>query len=191
MAETAPCVKGSIFASVVDDVKQALRQGRLSTEDLESKLGEKDRALMESVVTAVSWIPIDTYGRLLELLAMVEGGSHRDAYLRDRGARAAERLLAGTYGQFDSAPGTWGRRAGELMVGIASVLYNFTRWTFSEVSPGVWQIVACEARHFPDVAAHTAHGFLEWYVKRAANGRLRATLSRPTPDRIVFELREA
>lgn len=191
MSEHVPAVKGSIYASVVADVRKAMAEERITAADLESRLSEKDRALMDSVVTAVSWMPMASYGRLLELLAHVEGGTQPQAYLRERGARAAERLLGGTYEQFGTAPGTWGKRAGELMVGIAAVLYNFTHWSFSEVSPGVWDIVATEARDFPEVAAHTAHGFLEWWVDRVSAGRVHTALDRPEPDRIRFRLTES
>ena len=188
MKETVPSVKGSIFSSVVDDLKAALEEGRLEPEDLEAHLDAKDRGLMQSVVTAVSWVPIATYGRMLDLLAHVEGPKQREAYLHERGARAAERLLSGTYGSFDVGPGKWGPQAGELMVGIAGVLYNFTHWSFSEVAPDAWEIVAEEAEDLPDAAGHTAHGFLDWYLERTSNGRIQSSLSRPTPDRLVFRL---
>ena len=181
-------VKGSIFASVVADLKAATAEGRLSPDDLEAGLDDKDRGLMDSVVTAVSWMPVATYGRMLDLLARAEAAGRREEYLRDRGARAAERLLSGTYEAFDAGKGTWGQRAGELMVGIASVLYNFTRWSFREIGPDEWEIVADEARELPDAAAHAAHGFLQWYLDRSADGRLVATFARPTPDKVVYHL---
>jgi hypothetical protein len=190
MRESVPSVKGSIFTSVVDDLKAALEEGRLSAEDLDARLDAKDRALMDSVVTAVSWIPVDTYGHMLEMLALVEGSNQREAYLRDRGARAAERLLSGVYESFQVGAGNWGSRAGELMVRIAGVLYNFSRWSFSETGPGSWQIVAAEAADLPDAAAHTAHGFLQWYLDRASDGRVLSELTRPCPDRVVFRLTE-
>jgi len=188
MSESVPSVKGSIFSSVVEDLKAAVREGRLTQDELEGELGGKDRALMDSVVTAVSWMPVASYGRMLELLARVDGPGRREAYLRDRGARAAERLLSGTYGSFDAGRGAWGRRAGELMVGIAGVLYNFTKWSFSETGPDTWEIVAAEARELPDSAAHTAHGFLQWYLDRTSEGHVAATLGRPAPDRVVFRI---
>ena len=188
MKETVPSVKGSVFSSVVDDLKAALEAGRLAPEDLEAHLDAKDRGLMDSVVTAVSWVPVAAYGRMLELLARVEGGKQREAYLRRRGARAAERLLSGTYESFDAGPGKWGTRVGELMLGIAGILYNFTRWSFSEVGPESWEIVVEEAQDLPDAAVHTAHGFLDWYLERSSNRRIRSSLSRPTPDRLVFRL---
>ena len=188
MRESTPSVKGSIFASVVADLKAAVADGRLSPDDLEGELGGKDRALMDSVVTAVSWMPIATYGRMLDLLAKVDGAGRREAYLRERGARAAERLLSGTYGSFDSGKSSWGRRAGEMMVGIAGVLYNFTKWSFAEKGNDTWEIVANEAKDFPDAAAHTAHGFLQWYLDRTSDGKVRAVLTRPSPDTVLFRL---
>ena len=188
MRDATPSVKGSIFASVVADLKAAVADGRLSADELEGELGGKDRALMDSVVTAVSWMPIASYGRMLDLLARVDGAGRREAYLRERGARAAERLLSGTYGSFDAGKSSWGRRAGEMMVGIAGVLYNFTKWSFAEKSPETWEIVANEAKEFPDAAAHTAHGFLQWYLDRTSDGKVRAVLTRPSPDSIVFRL---
>lgn len=185
-----PSVKGSIFASVADDVKRALAEGRLERADLEAALEEKDLPLLDDLVTAVSWMPMATYGRMLDLLARVEGGSGREAYLRDRGARAAERLLSGTYHRFEAKPGEWGPKSGELMTGIAGVLYDFTAWRFGEIRPGEWEIVASDAGEFPDAAAHTAHGFLDWYANRASPTPIETRLSRPAPDQIVFRLRE-
>jgi hypothetical protein len=188
MSENVPSVKGSIFASVVADLNTAMEEGRLSREDLEGALDAKDRGLMDGVVTSVSWMPAATYGRMLDLLARVDGAGRREAYLRERGARAAERLLSGTYEAFDPGESSWGQRAGDLMVGIAGVLYNFTSWSCSEIGPDEWEIVAAEAGDLPDSASHTAHGFLQWFLDRSAEGRLVAELSRPAPDRVVYRL---
>lgn len=190
MTSNVPSVKGSIFNSVAEDIHRAVGEGRLDREDLEAALGDKDLALLDDVVTAVSWMPIATYGRMLDLLAALEGGSGREAYLRDRGARAAERLLAGTYHRFEAKPGEWGPKSGQLMVGIAGTLYNFSRWSFGEVEPGEWEIVASDAADLPNAAAHTAHGFLDWYANRASTTPIETKLLRPTPDRVVFRLRE-
>lgn len=190
MQGSTPSVKGSIFASVASDVKKAMAEGRLDRDDLEAALDEKELPLLDDLVTAVSWKPMATYGRMLELLARVEGGSGREAYLRDRGARAAERLLAGTYHRFEAKRGEWGPKSGELMTSIAGVLYDFTRWRFGQIAPGEWEIVASDAAEFPDAAAHTAHGFLDWYANRASPVPIETRLSRPTPDRIVFWMRE-
>jgi len=69
-------------------------------------------------------------------------------------------------------------------------LYDFSTWSFGEMEPGEWEIVAAEATAFPEAAAHTAHGFLDWYATRASASPIETRLSRPSPDRAVSRMRE-
>jgi hypothetical protein len=112
-------------------------------------------------------------------------------YLRARGARAAERLLSGSYSGFAVEPGTWGPRVGQTMIGIGKLLYNFTEWTFREAPGGAFEIGVLHAADYPETARHTAHGFLQWFAERAAGRALRVESQRPTPDRIVFRIESA
>lgn len=186
-----PSVKGSIFQSVAEDVKSLVAQGVIDESDLESLLSAKDRALLDALVTPVSWMPIATYCRLLELLARLEGDGNTEAYLRRRGAAAAERLLSGTYSGFDAAPGSWGERVAKSMIGIAGMLYNFTRWSCHALDDGVYEIRATEADEYPEAARHTAHGFLQAFASKSASEPLRVTSERPSPDLVVFRVSPA
>lgn len=188
---TVPSIKGSAFQSVAEDVKRLVDQGRLDPEDLERHLDDKDRGLLDAVITPVAWFPIATYGRLLELLAREEGGVDPMAYLRERGARAAERLLSGTYGSYAAEPGTWGPRVGQTMIGIGKLLYNFTTWSFRSADGDVFEIEARDARDYPETARHTAQGFVRWFAEHAAGRPMRVDSSRPTPDHIVFRIQPA
>lgn len=188
---TVPSVKGSVFQLVVDDVRALVDAGRLEPEELARELSEKDRGLLDAVVTPVTWIPMATYGRMLELLAREEGGDDPVAYLCGRGARAAERLLAGTYGSFDAEPGTWGPRVGQTMIGIGRLLYNFTSWSFRQVEGELYEIEANDALEYPDTARYTALGFIRWFAERTSGSPMRVESERPTPDRIVFRVQPA
>lgn len=187
-----PSVKGSIFQSVAEDVRRLVERGVATLDEVEAELDEKDRDLLQArAVTPLSWVPIATYGRLLEVLARFEGGGDRAAYLRKRGATAAERLLSGTYEAFAAAPGTWGRRTGEAMLGIGQLLYNFTQWSFAELPGDVFEISAGDAAEFPEAARETAHGFLAYYASRASGQEAVVESERPKPDCIVFRIRLA
>lgn len=183
-----PSVKGSAFQSVVEDVKRLIDEGRLDPHDVDGRITEKDRGLLDAVVTPVSWVPIATYGRLLELLAREEGGDDPEGYLHERGARAAERLLSGNYAVFAAEPGTWGPRVGQTMIGIGKLLYNFTQWTFHRADDDAFEIECRGARDYPEPARLTAQGFLHWFSERAANRPMRVTSHRPDPDRITFRI---
>jgi hypothetical protein len=186
-----PSIKGSAFQSVVEDVKRLIDAGRLDADEVSEQLSGKDRGFLDAVVTPVAWLPIATYGRLLDLLAREEGGSDPIGYLRTRGARAAERLLAGSYSGFAAEPGTWGPRVGQTMMGIGKLLYNFTEWTSREVPGGVFEIGVEKAADYPETARHTAHGFLHWFAERAAGRPMKVESRRTSPDRIVFRIEPA
>lgn len=186
-----PSIKGSAFQSVAEDVRRLVDAGRVDPEELARELSDKDRGLLDAVVTPVSWLPMATYGRFLEILAREEGGDDPVAYLCARGSRAADRLLTGAYGSFDAAPGTWGPRVGQTMIGIAKLLYNFTTWSFREVDEEVFEIEASEARDLPDPARYTAQGFIRWFAERTSGGPVHVTSERPEPDRIVYRITPA
>lgn len=183
-----PSVKGSAFQSVVEDVKRLVDEGRIDLDDLGGQLTEKDRGMLDAVVTPVSWVPIETYGRMLELLAREEGGKDPAAYLHERGARAAERLLSGNYAVFAAEPGTWGPRVGQTMTGIGKLLYNFTDWKFRRVDEEIFEIDCDQAREYPEPARLTAQGFLHWFAERAAGRPMQVESHRPDSDRITFRI---
>lgn len=189
--EDVPSVKGSIFQSVADDVRRLMERSDAAAKEVEAELDEGECGLLEDRVTPLTWVPISTYGRMLELLARLESGGDRRAYLRDRGRRAAERLLSGTYEAFAASPGTWGRRTGEAMLGIGQLLYNFSHWSFAELPGDVFEISAGGAAQFPDAARETAHGFLAYYAARASGQEAVVESERPSPDRIVYRIRLA
>jgi len=125
---------------------------------------------------------------MLEILAREEGGDDPVAYLCGRGAHAAERLLAGTYGSFDAEPGSWGPRVGQTMIGIGRLLYNFTAWSFRQLEGGVYEIEATDALEYPDTARYTAQGLIRWFAERTSGGPMHVESRRPSPDRIVFRV---
>jgi len=184
-------IKGSAFQSVLEDVKRLIDDGRIEPSELASSLSEKDRGFLDAVVTPLAWFPMETYGRMLELLAREEGGADPIGYLCARGASAADRMLSGTYESFAAAPGSWGLRVGQTMMGIGKLLYNFSDWTFRSAGADVYEIEVSEARDYPDPARYAAQGFLRRFAERAAGVTMQVKSSRPTPDRIVFRIEPA
>src|SRR5688572_24030687 len=139
-------IKGSAFQSVADDVKRLIRKGVIESHALDART----REILEKPYTPLSWMPIASYGALLDVLAKTEGGLDPKEYLRGRGKAAAERLLAGAYESFSAEPGTWGRRTGDSMLGIARMLYNFTTWSLLQLPGDVHEVCVDGAADFPD-----------------------------------------
>ncbi|HUK95580.1 MAG TPA: hypothetical protein VLU96_11070, partial [Gaiellaceae bacterium] len=160
-----PSIKGTAYSSVHDDLHRMLDEERLAYEELEAELSKDELELFDSKVLATRWYPIDTYRKLLAVVARVEARSRIDEYLFERGWRAAERLKeAGIYRQLgadEHSSKSWGARVAALVGGISGLLYNFTRWSVEETTnPAAFQIVVDDAKDFADECRWTAQGFV-------------------------------
>jgi hypothetical protein len=185
-----PSIKGSIFEGLLADLNQAVAEGRAELDELRETLDDKERDLLDGSVSSVQWVPIRAYASFLEYLARVEGAADRKRYLRQRGARACDRMLEGIYKAYKVEPGAWGRRTGEIMIGMSKLLYNFTSWSFREAGDGVYEITCNDAADFPDCAMHTAQGFIERYAENAAERAIQVRSERRGRDTIVFTVQE-
>jgi len=197
----APSIKGSAFHSVVEDVQRLLQEGRISREGLEVRLEAADLPILDEKVLPALWYPIETYRRLSELLMEIEGGGRME-YIVRRGARAAERLFAlGIYQQLRrgeviaeeirSSGSMWTQQDGAIMASLAGAIFNFSTWRFvaDPENRGGHRIEVTDAAVLPEVARFAAQGFIEYASTRLAKAPVRVTSQRPTPDRVVFQLR--
>ena len=186
---SVPSIKGSVFEGLMADLRQTVAAERADLDELRELLEDKDRELLDGQVATIQWVPIRLYAAILDYLTRVEGGADPVAYLHRRGALACDRLIDGVYKAFKVEPGQWGKRTGEIMMGMGKLLYNFTRWSFSDLGAGVYQISCEEASEFPDCAVETAHGFIERYASRASGRTVKVDSTRPSRAKIVFTVR--
>ena len=99
MAE--PGIKGSVFAGIVEHLRELRDAGKISAAELELRLGREGIAVLETKIQPASWYSIQVYGRIRELLRDVEGGG-KDQYTIDGGAASARRMIeSGLYQQLE------------------------------------------------------------------------------------------
>ena len=197
-----PSIKGSVFASIVEDVKKLLANGGVSQSELARWLRAEDILLLGQTIGAATWYDIRSYTRMNQLLCDVEGsGNH--AYLRERGRQTARRLLdAGFYQQLEYLQRSevarttggqarfeaFGRDLRKLTTLSASIL-NFSRWT-SKPDPqreGYYVIDVSEARDFPEVLAWRSDGFVNGMAAQHGQADLWGW-ERVSADLIVFRM---
>ena len=190
-----PCIKGSVFTSVVEDVERLVREGCVSREKLEAKLGEEALSHLDESIQPALWYPIESYRVLAEFLVEVEGGGRME-YMFERGERSAERLMdAGLYEQLRyasekdaSATRMQIRSAGRLIVTLAPAMFNFTRWSF-HVDPDTTKrfiIQVDDARELPEVLRYSSAGFCHAVAEAACKAKLSIRHERVRPDQIVI-----
>jgi len=98
---SAAAIKGTLFATLVDEVNTAVEAGRISRETLDQDLLPEDLDLLEQKIATVGWYDIHAYHRLAGLLWQLEAPGD-DRYWFERGRRAAKRLIeSGIYQQLD------------------------------------------------------------------------------------------
>jgi hypothetical protein len=189
----APSIKGMAMQSAVVDVARLLEAKRVTPEELEVRLTAADLQLLDDKLNPAAWYPIESYRRFVRLLVDKEAHGRVEEYLMQRGWRAAERIKnTGLYGQLEASRETWGARVGRIVVSIASVLYNFTRWSIELVEEDKpYRVIVDDARAFVDECRYTAQGFVAYASTLVGGGPVDVTSSRPTPDRVVYEVRRA
>lgn len=174
-----PSIKGSILRGVVEEIGQLRERGVLDEARLEAGLEAADLGLLDQKILDASWYPLDSYGRMLELLCRHVGGG-RPSYFVERGAANARRLMdAGMYSQLDLL-GRWHRESQEataadvqrlvadyrsklkLVVSLAGAIYNTGRWTVADDPdhPQRVRIEITEAEAYTEGMRLAIEGFL-------------------------------
>jgi hypothetical protein len=187
-----PSIKATLFQFAADDISKLLESGRLQRADLERLLRPEDLVYLGKKLAVSSWVPIATYERVGNVSIDLECGGERERYLREAGLRAAARLhKMGLYHQFDASAEQWGLAVGRILVTLAAVSYNFTRWVFEEGDEQApFRVVIHEARDFPEMLRVANEGFITYFARhmlRLPKGTV--TSERASPDRIVYTAR--
>ena len=197
-----PSIKGSIFAFAAEDLAKLVSVGEIPEAELARRLEPTDRALLEQPIQFTGWYPVAVYARILELLRQFEGDGSI-AYLKQRGARSAERLIqAGIYGQMEYLNRVQVQKAADpqqrflafgrdlrLLTTLSGSILNFSRWQ-SKPHPehaDRYVIEVSEAEAYPELLCWTTDGWINRMASQHGEGDL-WRWKRPRPDLIVFEM---
>ena len=193
-----PAIKGVAYDLAATDLRGLIECGKVRREEIEADLDPDDLEIFDSKVSPAAWIPIKTYAHVVELLWRYEG--HGDpAYLRGRGARAAERAFdSGLYAQLrhstaigtlteESGDNIFTERDGRLMASISGAIFNFGTWTFRDTPRG-YEVEVGDSAALPDVARMAIEGFLEVMTERTSRREVRVRSRRTSPDVVLFHI---
>jgi hypothetical protein len=194
-----PCIKGNVLELAASDLRGLIEKGKVSREQVEVLLEAADLELLDSKTSPAAWVPIGHYARIVEVLWQYEG--ERDpAYLRGRGARAAEIAFdSGLYAQLrhSMAIGTLTEESGgeqiftevdgRLITSLSGAIFNFGVWTFRN-TPQCYQVEVREAAALPDVLRFAIEGFLEVLTERTARRDVRVSSEWFAEDLVLFTI---
>jgi len=201
-----PCIKGSIFKGVIDDLARLQDEGRVSEEVVDARLAPEDLAFLEGEISPSAWYPMESYGRFMQLLGEIEGAG-KDAYFVERGRASARRLMeSGLYQQL-AFLSRWetpsGSDGGEQLViaayarnlrmvsSLASAIYNVGKWEVEPDPdhPGRVSIAVREARAYTEPMRLAIEGFLNECSRAAREELAHLYVSeRPAPDLVLLRM---
>jgi hypothetical protein len=189
-------VKGIFVAGAVASVRKAIREGRVSREEVEARLDARDVPFLDEKVEVGLWYPVETLGNFLEVLADLSGPDRESAFVEIGRAAADMAAYTGRYGQLDPS-----RRAGDshtevlrygrLVTSVITAFYDFSRMSFGPdpADPQAFQIDWYDVAHLPESNRLCAQGFIERVAHHASRSDMTVTSQRPSPEHIVFRLR--
>ena len=84
-------------------------------------------------------------------------------------------------------------RTGRIVITVAGLIYNFTRWHFERAgaSSATSRSASRTRSDFPEAARFTTQGFIQYASTRIVGRPMRASSERPIPSRILFHVSRA
>ena len=193
-----PAIRGNTFLLAAEDLLSLIARGEITRMAVEVELRQEDLVLLDSKPAAFAWVPIGSYARVLDILLRVEGGGDV-AYLRRRGARAAERGFdSGVFAQLrhgavigelteSSGKPVFKELDGRLMASLSGSIFNFGAWGFRDTGE-CYEVEARNVTPMPDSTRYAIEGFLEVMTARTSLHEVRVRSRRMGSDRIVFTI---
>ncbi len=187
---SGPSVKGIVLQLGVEALQRLVERGRLKRADLAARLAKQDLLLLEDKVVPGLWYPVESAGRVFELVLETEhprGGP--DAAVQAGIAAAGKLAESQVFKSYIATAGSWGPRgAGPALVRMAEVLFNFMRFRFDggNGDGSSFRIDVEDAAAFPDVLRFLVQGGIQ-HLSERVNGRpVCVSSERPAPDRIIY-----
>ena len=176
-----------------DEVLALVADGRLSWEDLHSRLQPGEISLIREMSPSVNWYPISTYDRLLTALMEVEGEGSSE-YLVERGKKVVDSLTAvglelriAEASSSRETSDSWWARVGPALVALPSAIYSDSDWVLIPGEDrGRFTLEVTDASGLPESLRHSVQGVLECLATRLIGALVRVTSGRPSIDRVVF-----
>jgi hypothetical protein len=184
-----PSVKGVNFLPTWERVKALAAENRVSRDELEARLEAEDLEILDGKPEPSFWYPLASIDRLGRILLDLEGGGCPE-YYKIQGRRAAESLLArSSVKRVVEAALERGERAGQSLVGVASLVYSVGRWSF-EGDLREFRIELSEAEAFPELSLWAISGCAETLFQQIGDRGFEVNFTRPDPDLVIFRGRQ-
>jgi hypothetical protein len=195
-SQQQPSAKGTLVLGAAVSVRRLRERGAIAADALEARLSGPALELLDQKINIAGWYPVQAFCELMDLHWEV-GGRRDPQFMRDEGARSADRLFdSGIYQQLqfaEKAERVQHRedlaRQSRLISSITGSLYNFLEISvlLDEKRPDELQICYANAALFNEALRISTEGFMN-RINHRQNSTRRWTSERVAPDRVVFRM---
>lgn len=183
-----PAIKGHVVHGTVDLLKEAIANGRISTEVVTARLEARDLRMLDEKIESSLWYPADSLHRISELL-MEELGKGRDDYdfMVEIGRSSAERFRReGVFAAFIREAEKRGDRMLTVLIKLAELALNFGEWSFEGEIKRDFSVTVRDCSGLSDTMRYSTLGFIETLACELTQTPMKAATRREKPDVVVY-----
>lgn len=186
-----PSIKGVAFLTTWSEAANLIDQEMVSREELVLRLDPDTLDIIGEKIEAGLWYPIKSVEQLANLVLEFAAGGDMQ-YLVEMGERGFERLLQrDSFHTFIETARRRGDRAGQTLIGLTDLLFNFGEWSFVGDSLDGFRIELREAEALGETLCWVCVGYIAALVSHVTTHPTQVTLDRTNPTCITFEGRRA
>lgn len=164
-----PSVKGTLFQNLTSEILALRGSGRVPDEVLHRHLEPEEISDLDREVSIGAWYPLDTYSRMLALVAEVEPGPPQVVATRS-GVASADRVIAlGIYAQLDErTEEIWENRVGRILSTLWGSFFSFGQARWKDMQDRDFEIEMTGVGCMSDLMVLRTQGFIERLGQRAS-----------------------
>jgi hypothetical protein len=181
-----PSIKGAAFCGTVARLPACLESGQVTEEQVELRLEAQDLRFLDEKIEPTLWYPIASAGRIDELVGDLSG-QECEEYFVACGLEEVDTVFSkGVFETFIEGARKMEGRIGETLTRLASLGFNFGRWTYEEVSYGEFSIQAREVAPLPESIRYTVQGLILGLARKLRDIDVEISSQRLRPDVVTY-----
>jgi len=164
-----PSVKGTLFQNLTGEILALRGHGRVPDPVLHRHLAPDEVAELDREISIGAWYPLDTYSRMLALVAEVEPGAPQAVAVRS-GVASADRVIAlGVYSQLDErTEEIWENRVGRILSTLWGSFFSFGQARWKDMHDRMFEIEMSGVGCMSELMVLRTQGFIERLGQRAS-----------------------
>ena len=183
-----PSIKGAAFFGTVARLQACLESEQVTEEQVELRLEAQDLRFLDEKIEPSLWYPIASAGRIDELVVELSGREREEFFVACGLEEVNSVFSRGIFETLIEGARKMEARAPEALTHLASLGFNFGRWTCEEVSPTKLIVQGQEVAPLPESIRYTVQGIILGLARKLRGVGDEISSQRLRPDVITYRI---